>query len=138
IGQGALHRFHHGAHTVVLEDLGIPNGIAFPGDGSALLVDSAENLIWRFPGAAGGDWKGRRVFRRFTAGDGTPDGLCLDATGGVWVALWGGSRVERYSPTGALTAVVEVSGTQPTGCAFGGLGRGRLYITTSSYGLDDS
>src|SRR5690606_23170403 len=68
---------------------------------------------------------------------GLPDGLALDAEGGVWVALWGGSAVHRYGPDGRLDAVVELPVRQPTSCAFGGPDLDTLYITTSAQDLAD-
>ena len=63
-----------------------------------------------------------------------PDGLALDAEGGVWVALWRGSAVHRYGPDGRLDAVVELPASQVTACTFGGPDLGELYITTSRPG----
>mgnify|MGYP000849193511 CR=1 FL=1 len=64
-------------------------------------------------------------------GDGYPDGLCVDAQGGVWVALFGGSAVRRYTADGVADLEITVPVTQPTSCAFGGADLRTLYITTS-------
>jgi sugar lactone lactonase YvrE len=63
---------------------------------------------------------------------GSPDGLTVDAEGFLWVALYGGSAVRRYSPKGVLDGVVEVPVSQVTACALGGDGLDQLYITTSA------
>lgn len=62
---------------------------------------------------------------------GHPDGLTVDAEGGVWVALNGGSAVHRYDDAGRLSAVVEVGARKVTACAFGGRDLDTLFITTS-------
>jgi sugar lactone lactonase YvrE len=49
----------------------------------------------------------------------------------MWVGIWGGHAVHRYSPEGKLDAVVEVPPSQVTSCAFGGKDLDQLYITTS-------
>jgi sugar lactone lactonase YvrE len=41
---------------------------------------------------------------------GAPDGMTVDARGGLWVAVYGGGHVQRYSPDGVL------SRTPPTAC----------------------
>jgi sugar lactone lactonase YvrE len=76
----------------------------------------------------------RRDFARIDSGH--PDGLCVDAEGGVWVALWGGSAVRRYTADGRLDEVVEVPASRVTACTFGGPGLRELFITTSAEGAD--
>jgi sugar lactone lactonase YvrE len=70
------------------------------------------------------------------AGAGGPDGIAMDADGGIWVALFDGGRVHRYTPDGRLDTVVELPVTNVTACAFGGPDLRDLYITTATFGLD--
>jgi len=55
----------------------------------------------------------------------------------VWVALWGGSAVHRYTPDGDLDQVVTLPVSQVSSCAFGGDDLATLFITTSAEGLTD-
>jgi sugar lactone lactonase YvrE len=75
-----------------------------------------------------------RTFVRVETG--LPDGMCVDDDGCLWVALWGGSAVHRYTPDGRLDTVVALPVTQVSCAAFGP--GGRLYITTASVDLDDA
>jgi sugar lactone lactonase YvrE len=59
--------------------------------------------------------------------DGHPDGLTVDDEGFVWIAFYGGSRVERRAPDGSLDHVVPVPTENVTACCFGGT---TLYITS--------
>ena len=74
----------------------------------------------------------RRVFATVDeSSGGFPDGLTVDAEGGVWSAQNGAGRVVRYAPDGEVTHEVEVPVPQPTSCIFGGPDLDVLYITTS-------
>jgi sugar lactone lactonase YvrE len=70
--------------------------------------------------------------RRFTeVSGGVPDGLTLDAEGGLWLAVWGSGELRRYLPDGRVDMVVSLPVTQVTSAAFGGADLGTLYITTA-------
>ncbi|GAA3008025.1 SMP-30/gluconolactonase/LRE family protein [Streptomyces fulvorobeus] len=77
----------------------------------------------------------RRPFARIEAGAGVPDGLTVDAEGGVWVALWDGAAVRRYAPDGRLDRTYALPVRRPTACAFGGPGLRDLYVSTARTGL---
>ncbi len=68
---------------------------------------------------------------------GAPDGMTVDAAGDLWVAIYGGGRVHRYRPDGALREVLPVPAEQSTCCAFAGPGLHRLYVTTATEGWSD-
>lgn len=70
---------------------------------------------------------------------GTPDGMCVDAAGNLWIAIWGGGEVRRYDAAGTVTGVVEVDAPNVTSAAFAGPDLNRLVITTAqSAGHPDS
>jgi sugar lactone lactonase YvrE len=65
-------------------------------------------------------------------GDALPDGLAVDAEGGVWVAFASGGTVQRLLPDGSLGEAVEVPVRMVTSCAFGGPDLEDLYVVTGS------
>ncbi len=77
----------------------------------------------------------RRPFVTIAAEDGKPDGMIVDAEGAVWVALWGGGEVRRYTPDAELDRVIKMPAPHVTKCAFGGPDLQDLYITTASIAL---
>lgn len=135
-GAGSLHRLDpDGSTTVVVDSVTISNGLEWSPDGSlAYYVDTPTDRIdvFDYDGARG--LSGRRPFADAPGG---PDGLTVDADGGVWVALYGAGCVRRYGPTGSLDEVVELPVSKSTACTFGGPGLDQLYITTSREHLDD-
>lgn len=139
-GEGRLYRVEHDRSvTTVLDGVTISNGLDWSGDGrTAFYVDSPTRRIdcFDFDTTTGG-LTNRRPFVEFVPGVGNPDGLTLDADGGVWVALWDGGAVHRYDTDGVLDHVVELPTRRVTACTFGGPDLDTLYITTSRLDLDD-
>ncbi|MGC9537604.1 SMP-30/gluconolactonase/LRE family protein [Streptomyces sp. UG1] len=135
-GGGTLSRLTGaGAVDVVLDDVAVSNGTGWSPDGSLMYyIDSPTRRIDVFDYADGGV-TGRRPFVEIEDGAGFPDGLTVDADGCVWVALWEGSAVRRYTPSGELDRVIELPVPRVTACAFAGPGLTDLYITTARVGL---
>jgi sugar lactone lactonase YvrE len=133
-GAGSLYRVEpDGSFTTVLTGVTISNGLGWSPDGAtAFYVDSTEQGIdcFAFDGATG-ELGERRRFTEVEASIGLPDGLAIDAEGGVWLALWDGGAVRRYAPDGTLDAVVPLPCGRVTACAFGGDDLDQLFITTS-------
>jgi sugar lactone lactonase YvrE len=122
-GGAALYRLEGDTLQTQLDGLTIANGIGWSPDASRLYyVDTPTKRVDVY------DYDGELGTRRTLAEiDGCPDGLCVDDDGCVWVAVYGGSRVERRTPAGALDRVVRVPEPNPTACCFGG---STLFVTT--------
>ncbi|MEU1670136.1 SMP-30/gluconolactonase/LRE family protein [Streptomyces sparsogenes] len=135
-GGGTLSRIApDGSRTEILPDVTVSNGIGWSPDGRLMYyADTPTRRIDVFD-VAGAEVTGRRPFARIEDGAGFPDGLCVDADGGVWVALWDGGAVRRYAPDGSLDRVVELPVRRPTACAFGGPDLTDLYVTSARVGL---
>jgi sugar lactone lactonase YvrE len=109
------------------------NGPAFSPDGRTLYFsDSVERRVLAFDyDPARGEVGRSRVFARFGAEQGLPDGLTVDAEGYLWCAHWMGWRVTRLRPDGAEDGVIELPVPNVTSCTFGGAALDVLYITTA-------
>lgn len=134
-GGGSLTRLApDGTATAVLDGVTVSNGIGWSPDGRLMYyIDTPTRTVdvFDFDGRLPHD---RRPFVRIEDGAGCPDGLTVDAEGGVWVALWDGGAVRRYAPDGRLDQVVELPVRRPTACAFGGPDLADLYITSARAG----
>jgi len=111
-GAGALYRLDpDGSVHVVLENVTISNGIEWsPGGSRVYYNDTATHRIDVFDYDGESGLSGRCPFAEVLAEAGAPDGLTVDEEGGVWVALYGGAAVRRYTPDGVLDEVIEVPG----------------------------
>jgi len=136
-GRGSLWRLApDGSTGTVLDDLTISNGMAFTVDGRhAYFIDSPTRRVDVLTFAEPGVLIDRRPFADLAAVPGQPDGLALDADGGLWVAMWGGGTVQRIFSDGSLGDALEVGVSQPSAVCFGGPDLEHLFITTSQLGL---
>jgi xylono-1,5-lactonase len=116
----------------------ITNGPAFSPDGGlGYFVDSVGRRILRAPLENGLLAAAPRLFAALAVEDGSPDGLAVDAEGGVWCAHWGGGRITRFDAGGRISDTVRLPVSNVTKCAFGGRRLDRLFVTTARKGLDD-
>lgn len=139
-GRGEMFRLRpDGSVTTVLTDLTISNGLGWSPEGHlAYYVDTPTHRIDVFDWDPERGLSGRRPFVRIDPDDGVPDGLTVDAGGGVWVAVNRGGAVRRYAPDATLSEQVETPGAaQVTSVALGGESMDRLFITTSREDLPD-
>ena len=134
-GGGALYRLdRNGGIETVLDGLTISNGLGWSRDGGTMyLADSGPRIVhaFAFDGERGTISDGRELI---TVAEeiGAPDGLTVDADGDLWVAIYGGGRVHRYSPAGVLRQAFLLPARETTSCAFAGAGLNRLYVTTAT------
>jgi sugar lactone lactonase YvrE len=129
--EAALFRYDGSELVTVLTGVSLSNGIAWSPDRTLMYyVDSPTQRIDVFD--YDGDAANRRPFVRIEPGDGIPDGLAVDDEGGVWLALWGGSTVRRYDPSGRLDATVDVAAEHVTASCFGGPDGRTMFITTAA------
>lgn len=135
---GQVHRFHAGTLTTsAIPPVVITNGPAVSPDGGTLYhVDTMGHTIHAIPvdGATTGT---PRLFATIDAADGYPDGVTVDAEGGVWVGLWGGWSARRYAPDGTLDRIVRFPVANITKVAFGGDDLRTGFATSASKGLSD-
>jgi len=118
--------------TVVTPDVTISNGLGWSPDGArAYYIDTPTRTVSLLDYSRDAGLTDRRPWVVPPEEAGRPDGLTVDAEGGVWVALNGGSAVHRDDDAGRLSAVVEVGARKVTACAFGGRDLDTLFITTS-------
>ncbi|MEU0087190.1 SMP-30/gluconolactonase/LRE family protein [Streptomyces sp. NPDC006274] len=137
-GGGTLTRIApDGTASPLLTDVAVSNGTGWSPDGSRMYyVDSPTRRIDVFDVRPGDPVPvNRRPLAVVEPGAGYPDGLTVDADGCLWVALWDGGAVRRYTPEGELDRVVALPVRRPTSCAFGGAALTDLYITSARKGL---
>jgi len=140
-GAGTLFRLDADRSVrTVLSGVTVSNGIQWSADGGTVYYNDTETGrvdAFDFDGDTG-QFSSRRPFAVIDPEDGAPDGMTIDAEGGVWVALFGGSAVRRYDADGVLSEELRLPASNVTACAFGGQAGSTLFVTTSQQGVDTS
>jgi len=129
VGPAELLLVEKGSVEVFAKDVIFPNGSVITPDGATLLV--AETFAHRIS-AFGLDDNGRLASRELWAelGERTPDGMCLDQHGALWIASPGSGELLRVARGGAVLDRCETVGT-PYACMLGGADRRTLFVCTS-------
>lgn len=128
------HRF-----TRVLDGATIANGLGWSPDGTQMyFIESGENAVdvFDYDVERGVPTRRRRLIT-VPRELGMPDGMAIDAEGCLWIAMYGGGRVQRFSPHGDAMEAITLPVTQVTSAAFGGDDLGDLYITSAAQNLDE-
>ena len=134
---GALYGFD-GRRIARMDDgYVITNGPAVSPDGATLYhTDTLQKTVYAFDRAPDGSLSNKRVFVKIADG-GYPDGMAVDAGGNLWVATFGGWRIDRFDATGAKVGEVRFPCANVTKLAFGGDDLRTVYATTARKGLSE-
>lgn len=126
-----------GGARVVADGLAFPNGMVITPDGQTLIVgESYAARLTSFTIESDGSLSHGRVWAQFEdrgafeEGQITPDGMCLDAEGAVWVASPNTKDVLRVREGAEITHRIPVD-TFPLACMLGGQERRTLFIPTA-------
>jgi sugar lactone lactonase YvrE len=131
---GALYRFDGRQVARMDQDYIITNGPALSPDGGTLYhTDTLARRVYAFDLGPDGALSNKRVFVELT--DGYPDGMAVDAAGCLWVATFGGWRIDRYDAGGSKVGEVRFPCANVTKLAFGGDDLRTVYATTARKGL---
>lgn len=115
----------------------ITNGPTASPDGRTLYhTDTLQRVVYAFDLGDDGSLERKRVFTTIE-GTGYPDGMAVDEEGCVWIGLFGGGRIERFSPDGRSIGRVEFPCSNITKLAFGGDDLQTVYATSARKGLSE-
>lgn len=126
---GFYRTFPDGRLDQLATGLAFPNGVAVDPDGSAVyLAETPKKHVLRFAIRADGSLDQPVAFAHLEP-PGGPDGMAFDAEGNLYVAHYGGARVDIFDRQGRQVDQVPVPGTRVTNVAFGGPNYDDLVIT---------
>jgi sugar lactone lactonase YvrE len=118
-----------GATRVVADGLRFPNGIAVSADNRRLVVAEMDGgCLAEYDIEADGGLKFRSRFGSMKS----PDGICLDREGAVWVASFEEDAFIRLDRDGREAQRIEVPGRRAIACTLGGEGRRTLFCLSAA------
>ena len=121
----------HGEVRQMADGIAFPNGMAITPDGRCLIVaDSYGHELTAFSIGPDGVLSERRTWAAL--GEGTPDGICLDADGAVWYADVPNRRCVRLREGGEELQVVEAD-RGCFACMLGGADGRTLFIAAAEW-----
>jgi gluconolactonase len=126
---GEFTRVDDGGRTAtVMAPVDWGNGCAFSPDGATFYgCDYQHGVVLAAECHGDGTYGEPRVVVRSPSND--ADGLAVDDTGALWVALGAGGAVGRFRPDGALDTTLEVDADFVSSVCFGA--PGELFVTTA-------
>lgn len=120
-----------GSVRQVAKDFAFPNGMAITLDNSTLIVaESLAKRLTAFDIAADGSLKNRRVWADL--GDGTPDGICIDAENTVWYGDVPNKRCVHVREGGDVVQTINLD-RGCFACMLGGPGRKTLFMVAAEW-----
>ncbi|MGP9823842.1 SMP-30/gluconolactonase/LRE family protein [Ectopseudomonas khazarica] len=130
---GALYRYD-GQLQERLDDLIVPNGLAFSPDGRIMYLSDSHptvQAVWAFDyDTDSGTPHNRRLFIDMTRHPGRPDGAAVDVDGCYWICGNDAGLIHRFTPDGRLDRSLAVPVQKPAMCAFGGPHLDTLFVTS--------
>jgi sugar lactone lactonase YvrE len=108
------------------DDMYFPNGSVITPDGRTLIVaETFRGRLTAFDMAEDGSLSNRRVWADV---EGTPDGICLDAEGAVWISSIVNNEFVRVHEGGRISDRIPVPGQFAICCMLGGEDRRTLFL----------
>jgi sugar lactone lactonase YvrE len=116
---------------IVASDLQFPNGtVITPDDSTLIIAETFGTKLTAFDiDPSTGDLSGRRTFADL--GERTPDGICLDAEGCVWVSCFVNGEYVRVQEGGEITHLIDAGSHAAVACMLGGEDGRTLFLLTS-------
>jgi xylono-1,5-lactonase len=122
------------AKPIIVDDgYGITNGPIINQDQTVLYhTDSQRGIVYKFTLQPKEPILiEKEVFLQFNPTVAVPDGMCFDKDGNIYIAIWGGGSVNKYSEFGELMYSFKLPVINVTNVCYGGESLDRLFVTSA-------
>lgn len=132
-GTGSLYCIEKGKILLEYHGFSIPNGLAWDRNASYFYhIDTPEKRVDRYRVREDASLLDKTTAISLGKDAGSPDGMCIDSNGHLWIAMWGDGKVICADPSsGKVLEEIPVPDTYVSCCTFGGKELDTLYVTTA-------
>jgi sugar lactone lactonase YvrE len=128
---GKVFSYFNGEYKSIIENTTISNGLAFSKNSAFLyFIDTPTKKVAKYNYDT---VSGSATFDSYIIefkGKGSPDGMCMDAEGMLWIAEWGGGQVSKWNPeNGKKIDQVKLPCPNVSSCCLDK--SGNLFVTTA-------
>ena len=117
--------------TKVDDNYMITNGPAFIDTKNFFHTDSRKKIIYKIKIDNNLNIKRKKIFKKFSRFDGSPDGMTIDKLKNLWVCHFGGSCISVFNKKGKKIHKIDLPAKNVTNCTFGGKNNTDLFISTA-------
>jgi len=109
----------------------ITNGPAFIDTKNFFHTDSRKKIIYKIKIDNNLNIKRKKIFKKFSRFDGSPDGMTIDKLKNLWVCHFGGACISVFNKKGKKIHKIDLPAKNVTNCTFGGKNNTDLFISTA-------
>jgi sugar lactone lactonase YvrE len=137
IEKGSLYKLDKDLNLIKVDkNYRITNGPAFIDEYNFYHTDSSKKSIYKIKINKANKIVSKKIFKKFSSKDGSPDGMTLDKNKNLWVAHFHGACISVFNKNAKLIHRVNLPAKNITNCAFGGKNNKEIFITSATKGMN--
>ena len=137
IEKGSLYKLDKNLNLIKVDkNYRITNGPAFIDEYNFYHTDSSKKSIYKIKINKMNKIVKKKIFKKFSSKDGSPDGMTLDKNKNLWVAHFHGACISVFNKNAKLIHRVNLPAKNITNCAFGGKNNKEIFITSATKGMN--
>jgi len=137
IEKGSLYKLDKNFKLIKVDkNYRITNGPAFIDQYNFYHTDSPKKTIYKIKINKNNKIVSKKIFKKLSPEEGSPDGMTLDKNKNLWVAHFHGACVSVFNQKAKLIHRIQFPAKNITNCAFGGKNTKELYVSTATKGMN--
>ncbi len=137
IEKGSLYKLDKNLQlTKVDKNYRITNGPAFINQFNFYHTDSPKKTIYKIKINKKNKIISKKIFKKLSLDQGSPDGMTLDNNKNLWVAHFHGACISVFNKKAKLIHRIQFPAKNITNCTFGGQNKNELFVTTATKGMN--